>query len=360
MKHALHFAGLELTRFSPELAESPIDKSLNLTVFGEFRSSRNERFQLLRGYRAKTWGADWNTMTKERAQPSPEVVRRLGLLKKGRDQTEILENFLVIHGTSVKGKTILEVGCFDGAGSYALLEKGARRVIAIDLPRGFVTSVNPTSSEVEKSSIWLDTLRKEVRHEFEFGGAVPDYNTVVFRNEDVCDINDISELDLILSSATLEHIIDFPTAFRKMFAALKPGGYSLHQYHPFFCASGAHFDTLDFPWGHVRLPKADFKRYILENRPDEKEISEYRFFNTLNRMTINDMANAATEAGFLIEDIILSSEDWRNLDPIVLRQGREIYPNLCVRDLISTGVLVLMRKPFVLGAHKSTTGKSSD
>ena len=74
------------------------------------------------------------------------------------------------------------------------------------------------------------------------------------------------------------------------------------------------------------------------------DIAEYRFFRTLNRMTLEDMQKAAHIAGFEILDLLLTGEDWREVKPPVFRQCKENYPSLSLRDLVSTGVIVLMKK----------------
>jgi 2-polyprenyl-3-methyl-5-hydroxy-6-metoxy-1,4-benzoquinol methylase len=284
-------------------------------------------------------------MIHQRAVPSPAVVRALDLVEKGRTQAETVETILGVFGTSVSGKEVLEVGCFDGAACFALAEKGAKRVVGIDKAQGFVPSVNPRPAEIEEQRNWLDSLRREVRAEFQLQNSAGRSDLVVFRDIDICDVAEESTFDLIVSSSTLEHILNYRKAFENMFSALKPGGLSFHGYHPFFCQSGAHFDTLDFPWGHVQLDSEEFRRYVRETRPGEVSISEYRFFSTLNRMTISDMENAAVSAGFEVETVLFSTEEWKKVEPRVLFHGRRNYPSLRLQDLISLSVTVLLRKP---------------
>ena len=70
-----------------------------------------------------------------------------------------------------------------------------------------------------------------------------------------------------------------------MFRILKPGGYSFHEYNPFFSFNGGHsLCTLDFMWGHVRLSSIDFPKYLKQFRPFEYDLAMRFYKENLNRM----------------------------------------------------------------------------
>lgn len=332
-----------------------------LDVIGEFADSKGHAFPLLKGYRRLLWGFDWEGMNQDRAVPSAETVRRCGYIQKGRDQAAQITRFLSIHGFPIEGRDILEVGCLDGATCYALTEAGCRSVHGIDYPEGFVPSVSPTEAQIRQQSDWLTALRDAVCREFrrESRTCVPE--RVTFSDQDIHDFRETDKrYDLIVSTNTLEHILDPHKAFRCMFEALRPGGMAFHNYHPFFCPTGAHFDACDFPWGHVRLDAQDFRRYIRSFRPQDIEISEYRFFRTLNRLTLADLRKTVSEAGFRMVDLhvcagdILFGEDWQDVTPEIFSQCRANYPTVTLQDLTSSKVMVLMEKPIPL------TGKNKE
>jgi SAM-dependent methyltransferase len=284
-------------------------------------------------------------MNEDRAVPSPETVKRLGYVRKGRDQVAHLVQFLAIYGFSIEGREVLEVGCFDGAASYAVTEAGARRVHGIDSPKNFVTSKEVTDSCVRRQQEWLDELKHSVRHEFsrDSKGCRPE--SVSFGDLDIGDLNEVSEYDLIVSMATVEHLLDPSRAFAAMFTALRPGGLSVHNYHPFFCESGAHFDTLDFPWGHVRLTSEDFRRYIRTFTPNEVEIAQYRFFRTLNRLTLAELTQVTVSAGFRVIELFASAGDWKEVAHAIFVQSKANYPTLTLTDLTANNVWILLEKP---------------
>jgi SAM-dependent methyltransferase len=336
-KRTFRCFGLEVTRASTRHA--------GFEVIGEFVSSNGDKFQLLQGYRRSVWPADWDGMNEDRAVPSTETVKRLDYVGKGRDQVAGLVQFLAIHGFSVTGREILEVGCFNGAASYGLTEAGARRVHGIDSANNFVTSEEMTDSCIRRQKKWLDELRHSVRHEFsrDWKGCRPE--RVSFGDLNIGDLNEVSEYDLIVSMATVEHVLDPRRAFAAMFRALRPGGLSVHNYHPFFCASGAHFDTLDFPWGHVRLTSEDFRQYVRTFRPDEVEIAEYRIFRTINRLTLTELTQVVVNAGFKMIELFASVGDWKEVTHTIFVQSKANYPTLTLTDLTANNVWILLEKP---------------
>jgi len=315
IKAAFRSLGLEVTKAKNIYGN-------NLDIIGEFIDSKGYKFHLLKGYRRMLWGFDWEGMNKDRSVPSTETVRKLGYIRKGRDQVADLVHFLSIYGLKVEGRDVLEVGCFDGAASYALMEAGARCVHGIDHARGFIPSENPTDAEITQQRDWLQALRDSVCLEFKRNSKACKPERVMFSDQDISNFIETNKYDLLVSTVTLEHILNPRKAFKAMFDALRPGGISFHNYHPFFCTSGAHFDTCDFPWGHVRLNNDDFRQYIRTFRPNEIDISEYRFFRTINRLTLTDLKEIALNTGFKVVDFYVSVDNWHDVTPVIYAQSK--------------------------------------
>ena len=237
VRKVFRMMGIEVARVRPQLQ---IPAAAGGT-FGEFTDSRGDTFPLIAGYRKRIWGADWDEMIRQRTTPTNEAVRQMALVSKGRNQVDVLESFLTLHGFTIRGKSVLEIGCYDGAACYALLEKGAKKAAGIDLAQGYVPSPVPSEAEVRESASWLDRLRETVRAEFDQMNVDLTAGRVTFHDVDVCNLTEKSEYDVVLSSSTLEHIIDYGTGFKRMYESLKPGGVSIHNYHPFFCSSRRSF-----------------------------------------------------------------------------------------------------------------------
>ena len=170
-------------------------------------------------------------------------------------------------------------------------------------------------------------------------------NKVQFYDLDVKNLTNNNCYDVIVSWAVLEHIIDPKKAIKSMYSALRSGGICSHDYHPFFCTSGAHFDTLDFPWGHVRLAPKDFDRYIQTYRPQEYAIAMKRFYKSINRMTLEDLRQFSLSAGFEILDLVLNKDIRLSADKTIFSQCKALYPSLTINDLLTHGVQILLRKP---------------
>lgn len=270
-------------------------KSANqFKIIDEFADLDGNRHGILEGYKNHIWPTDWDTMNQNRKDFKVESIYEL--VKDGRRCVSDCKKFLAIYGLNLAQKKVLDVGCFSGASTYALAECGALGVDGIDAPENFADLFARETNEksINEQALYLADLRAVVAQNF----PVNIRKNVNFYNLDVKNLDKKNYYDFIVSWSVLEHIIDPEKAFQAMYAALRPNGICFHAYHPFFCASGAHFDTLDFPWGHIRLSAMDFNRYVEKYRPREYEIAKKRFFNSINRMTLNQLVQFSQSAGF--------------------------------------------------------------
>jgi SAM-dependent methyltransferase len=337
IKQIFSFFGFDVTKKKKQLS--------SFKITGEFIDSRGYKFQLLNGYRNLLWGMDWEGMNKDRSLPTPETIKKLGYLLKGRDQVADLVRFLSICGYKLEGRDVLEIGCFDGAACYALTEMGARFVHGIDYAEGFIPSIDPTDADIDLQRNWHEALRDSVRQEFMSNSEVCRPEDVTFSDQDISNLVEKGKYDLVLSISTLEHVLNPKKAFKAMFDALRPGGISYHNYHPFFCINGGHFDTCDFPWGHVRLNNDDFRRYISAFRPNEVDISEYRFFRTMNRLTLKELKDIATNTGFKVVEFYSYGSTYNDITPEIYSQCKDNYKTLTLEDLTASNVTILLEKP---------------
>lgn len=343
IKYLLRILGFEITRIKKQEVET-VPK-----VFSEFIDSKLNRYQLVEGYRKKMWPADWQTALESRKTPNEETIMRLNLLGFGRSHVKDLENFLKIHDLTISDKVILEVGCAFGHSSFALAEQEARRVDAIDFSEAWVMSLHPSCEEIDEQSEYLRLFRESMGHVFARVTAKPLNKIVHFKDLDVASLDVQNVYDFIISFDTFEHIMNPGKALKAMFMALRPGGFCVHQYHPFFFEDGAHFDTLDFRWGHVRLTSEDFDRYKAQYHSDEVDLAKIRFYRTINRMTISDFKEYAIMSGFEIVEFVVTGRGLETLEDIDLgffKQCRENYPSVTINDIIGDRIWVLLKKPF--------------
>lgn len=342
IKYILRKLGFEITRIKkPEVETVP-------KIFSEFVDSKLNRYHLEEGYRKKMWPSEWHETLESMIYPNEETVIRLNLADFGRGQVMCLENFLKIRNLTIVGKVILEVGCAFGNASYALAEREATQVDAIDCPEAWVISLNPSREEIVEKSEYFRLIRESMGHVFERKAGKSLRRIVHFRDLDVTSLDAQDVYDLIVSFDTFEHIMDPGMALKAMFKSLRPGGFCVHQYHPFFSENGAHFDTLDFRWGHVRLASEDFDRYKAQYHSDEADLVKIRFYRSINRMTISDFKEHAVKSGFEIVEFVVTGggiETLENIDFKAFNQCRENYPSLTLNDLHGERIWTLLKKP---------------
>ncbi len=255
--------------------------------------------------------------------------------------------FLQAHGFSFQNKDVFEFGCGYGVRTYLMSELGARSVTGMDFPDYSIRQSNEmdmTHSNKEMVSGWTTCYREQVGQLFP-----PQTRTRVdFIEGDIHQFDVCEKYDAIMSWYTLEHIHNPMVALENVYRALKPGGFSFHEYNPFFSFSGGHpFCTLDFPFGHCCLSPQDFRRYILQFRPREQKAALDYYENNLNRMTYADLVHCADKAGFQI----LAFIPWANqnrvsqIDQAILMNVQRNYPKATMADLMADIVWILLRKP---------------
>ena len=109
--------------------------------------------------------------------------------------------------------------------------------------------------------------------------------------------------------------------------------------------------TLDYPFAHVLLNNKDFKKYVENYKPsgvpeNYAELSYDFYTKNLNRMTQKDLKNHIKEAGFkCIEFLNLPDMNLMKLiDNTILERAKLLYPNLTLKDLLSSYVYFIIKK----------------
>jgi 2-polyprenyl-3-methyl-5-hydroxy-6-metoxy-1,4-benzoquinol methylase len=129
------------------------------------------------------------------------------------------------YGVDIVGKTVLDLGCSDGAMTVGYVDKGAARVVGVDIDAAAIDRANarPRPSQVE----------------FHLGspGSIP--------------LTDDS-FDVIICYDVWEHVSQPASMLDECYRALKAGGKMLigtwGWYHPFAPHLWA---TMPVPWAHV-------------------------------------------------------------------------------------------------------------
>jgi 2-polyprenyl-3-methyl-5-hydroxy-6-metoxy-1,4-benzoquinol methylase len=284
--------------------------------------------------------------------PDPPIVNSSEIFN-AKNAIIAMENFIQIHGYSIKGKNILEVGCHGGAHAYAMIELGAKHVDGIDTPQYGIRQTpgkNESKETIDSQSNWLQQLREKTARLYEKKWSCSVKDNVDFFDLNVINLNKENTYDAVMSWQTLEHITDPRKALDNMFQSLRAGGIGFHVYNPFFCINGGHsLCTLDFPYGHARLSHTDFENYIQFYRPQEFAVAKNFFYYSLNRMTLSDLKHYCESVGFEILDFIPwhMKQDLGSVNEEILSQVKTLYPRISLSDLLSRSVWIVLKKPSI-------------
>lgn len=268
-------------------------------IFEVFTDSAGNRMELLSGLRDRI-KPSWRIMINP-AYTVIEVPSKDSMQQRMNAQTKALthiENFLHTQSLSFVGNDVLEIGAYDGSSAYAFASFGAKGVLATDMAAYYI---NQTPGGI----VSQDTIERknkelaQIREAYSKMIDAKDVDKVRFVEDDITVSSVASEsMDVVVSWEVLEHITNPNEAFKQMARILKPGGFTFHEYNPFFSVDGGHsLCTLDFPWGHARLSDEDFERYVTDLRPNEKEVSLSFFRNNLNRMTLTHLNECMEQNG---------------------------------------------------------------
>jgi SAM-dependent methyltransferase len=158
-------------------------------------------------------------------------------------------------------------------------------------------------------------------------------------------------VDLVHSTSVLEHIRELEPALSEMYRVLKPGGFAYHHVGPWFGPGGGHtMCNLDFPWGQARLSSEEFRDYVSEYRPLElnKAMDFYDNYFQVPRLTIAEIQALVLKHGFEIKSWDENSSKYRAhyefLDMQIVDECRRHFPNVTVRDLMTSGYNMLLQK----------------
>ena len=225
---------------------------------------------------------------------------------------------LTAHGFTPGTSTALEVGCGRGYMTHALAALGVSEAIGLDIEPKTYSSI----AEEPLVQAALTGRRRNTRNRA-----------------------------LVHSVSVLEHIPEPREAFEEMHRVLKIGAFAYHGVDPWFSPVGGHsLCTLDFPWGHVRWSPQEFADYIRRHRPHEREVTLDFYYNGFQnpRLTVGEMESIVIERGFEILEWRDSKPAYQDhyafLDQHVLSECRRNHPQVTVRDLMTSGYSMVLRK----------------
>jgi len=187
---------------------------------------------------------------------------------KGKLRTLLGDAFL----EEVRGKTVLDFGCGEGAEAVDMALAGAERVIGLDIQ----TSLRERALARAKQA--------GVEHRCHFCTETTE------------------AADLITSIDAFEHFGEPKLALDAMYRLLRPGGRLVASFGPtWYHPLGGHLFSI-FPWAHLMFSEDA----LIAWRSDFKTDGATKFHETaggLNRMSIARFEQLAAESAFEVEAI---------------------------------------------------------
>lgn len=173
----------------------------------------------------------------------------------------------------LNGKSVLDLGCGYGHNCVDFVNRGANRVVGIDI-----------------SEKMLAVAEKESAND-----------KIEYRNMSMTDISKLAEtFDFIYSSLAFHYVKDFDTFAKAMYSVLNAGGQLLFsQEHPIITATvdGAGHFNKDENGNRISYT---FSNY---NQSGERKIHWYVDGVVKYHRTFSDIITALAKAGFVIEEV---------------------------------------------------------
>ena len=196
----------------------------------------------------------------------------------------------------VVGKEILDFGCGTGFQSVALVKKGAKRVVGIDIEKYYVEKARQFAAEA----------------------GVTERTEFVSRFEDSLG----GRFDLVICQNSMEHFYDPAGALKQMRTALRPEGVLLLTFGPpWFAPYGSHAQYfVRVPWINILFDERTVMSVRNRFRPDGASTYEQ---GGLNQMTVKKFERIVRDAGMRL--------DYRKYDCV---KGMNFLGNLpAIREL---------------------------
>lgn len=176
---------------------------------------------------------------------------------------------------SFEGRSVLDFGCGTGQTCVIAAQRGARRVLGVDL------------AEVGFAESQLQSRYGELADRVEF--------------RQIASAADVGEerFDLVLSKNTFEHVDDPEQYVADMKSLMAPDGELVIGFNPLWKSPyGGHLNFMTrVPWVHLMFPEEVILRERRRFRPDEDPSRYEEIKGGLNRMTLGRFKSVMEASG---------------------------------------------------------------
>ncbi|MDP2710642.1 MAG: class I SAM-dependent methyltransferase [Solirubrobacteraceae bacterium] len=218
----------------------------------------------------------------------------------------------------VRGRSVVDVGCGYGSSCFALVQRGATRVVGIDVSRDFIDFAE---AELARSAPALQAAI-EFRHVEQEGAQLGE------------------RFDVAMSKDSFEHIADPEAYLDVMKRYLRPGGELAIGFGPLWRSPyGAHQKWMSkLPWAHLLFPeRVLMDRWQRLGYPDGAR-THLEITGGLNRMTLRRFRSILDDPE--LEPIFLRTNQTHERSGRILRAAAKL-PGL--RELCTFNVYGLWR-----------------
>lgn len=229
---------------------------------------------------------------------------------------QILE-FIDDADLSLDARRVLDIGCGDGAIDLGLcLRSRPARLLGMDL---YPTDLEDLAERARAAGLG------ELPHNLEFGTCTP---TEI-------PIPDCS-MDVVISWSVFEHVANPVAVLSELRRIIRPGGFMFLQIWPLFHSQHGSHLWYWYPngWAQQLLDPRLVEESVRSSQAMPSDVTDEMLtdFNTLNRLTIDELQRALAASGFRIRRIHLQSD--------LIEVPRELS-HRSVTDLAISGVKLI-------------------
>jgi len=321
----------------------PASNRLNKTS-GVFTDSYCRQHSVLEDYRQTIWRQSRsNTQNYDFSNQNIEKKRnRYDPI--GQKQKALFIEALQPLGVNISQLDVLEIGCYTGAFLRAI-QTSCKSVSGLD--SSDLHDHTNTAEGKQRIKEYLKRIRNfsATEKQIPFAKRTGDQQLITYFDSKIEDFYPRQKWDLIISFDVFEHILDLEGAFTKIQEILRPDGYLITFYHPFFCETGAHFDRTGIPWGHCVLNQNDLNNYFDKFEAAEAALAKKSIQTDCNRLTRKDFYELADRHDLeIIDDYPIKIRDNTAIPKSYVQMARKLYPSVTTYDFLAEYCLIICKK----------------
>lgn len=223
-----------------------------------------------------------------RTESSSAVDRTQWFLDHVEKPAAEIADFLQGTNLSLEGARVLDVGCGDGFIDLGIIRRfNPAKLMGVDLE---MTNVE------ELRRLSMENFQQELPGNLSFGTCAP--TTIALPDE---------SFDVVMSWSVFEHVSNPVAVLSEIHRIIRPGGFMFLQIWPLYLSQrGSHlWNWYPEGWEHLTRDHDDLRAEMATELADAPELLSATNvdFNTLNKITVDELQMALSAAGFKIRRV---------------------------------------------------------